>query len=54
MHAYMDTNNPTNPQTVNHVLLYVTYEDESTEFVDSTSTDVLSPWSEIEGWYFDL
>jgi hypothetical protein len=52
--VYMDTDNPTNPQTVNHVLLYVTYEDESKEFVDSTSTDVLSPWSEIVGWYFDL
>lgn len=52
--VYMDTNNPTNPQTINHVLLYVTYEDESTEFVDSTSIDVLSPWSEIIGWYFDL
>jgi len=52
--VYMDTNNPTNPQTVNHVLLYVTYGDESKEFVDSTSTDILSPWSEIIGWYFDL
>lgn len=52
--VYMDAYNPTNPQTVNHVLLYVIYEDESGEFVDSTSTTVLSPWSEVVGWYFDL
>lgn len=52
--VYTDTDNPTNPQTVNHALLHVAYEDESTEFVDSTSTGVLSPWSEIVGWYFDL
>ena len=52
--VYMDHDNPTNPQTVNHVLLYITYDDESTEFVDSTSIHVQSPWSEVIGWYFDL
>jgi len=52
--VYMDSNNPTNPQTVNHVLLYIIYEDETEEFVDSTSTDVLSPWSRVVGWYYDL
>ena len=52
--VYMDTDNPTNPQTVNHVTLYVTYEDGTGQFVDSTSTDVLSPWSRVVGWYYDL
>jgi len=51
--VYMDTNNPTDPQTVNHVLLHITYEDGTGEFIDSTSTHVQSPWSEIVGWYFD-
>jgi len=51
---YMDAYNPTNPQTVNHVMLYVTYEDDTKQFVDSTSTTVLSPWSRIVGWYYDL
>lgn len=52
--VYMDTDNPTNPQTANHVLLYITYEDETGEFVDSTTNDSLSPWSNIVGWYYDL
>ncbi|TET20404.1 hypothetical protein E3J74_02655 [Candidatus Bathyarchaeota archaeon] len=52
--VYMDTDNPANPQTVNHILLYIIYEDETVEFVDSTSTDVLSPWSRVVGWYYDL
>jgi len=52
--VYMDTDNPTDPQGVNHVLLYIIYEGETGEFVDSTSTDVLSPWSRVIGWYFDL
>jgi len=52
--VYMDADNPTNPKTVNHVLLYVTYQDQTAQFVDSTSTTVLSPWSEVVGWYFEL
>lgn len=52
--VYMDSNNPTNPQTVNHILLCLIYEDETAEFVDSTSTAVLSPWSRVVGWYYDL
>ena len=52
--VYMDTDNPTNPQAVNHVLLYIIYKDETGEFVDSTSTNVLSPWSRVIGWYYEL
>lgn len=52
--VYMDAYNPTNPQTVNHVMLYVTYEDGTSQFVDSTSIHVLSPWSRVIGWYYDL
>ena len=52
--VYMDANNPTDPQTPNHVLIHTIYEDGNGEFVDSTSTDVQSPWSEVVGWYFDL
>jgi len=52
--VYMDTNNPTSPQTVNHALLYVKYRDGTTQLVDSTSTSVLSPWSRVVGWFYDL
>jgi hypothetical protein len=52
--VYMDSENPTNPQTVNHVLLYVVYSDGAGQFVDSTSINVLSPWSRVVGWYYDL
>jgi len=52
--VYMDADNPTSPQTVNHILLYIMYEDGTGEFVDSTSTYVLSPWSNVAGWYYDL
>jgi len=52
--VYMDADNPTDPQTPNHALIHITYEDGTGEFLDSTSTHVQSPWSEVVGWYFDL
>lgn len=52
--VYMDAENPTDPQTANHALIHITYEDETGEFIDSTSTQVQSPWSEVIGWYFNL
>lgn len=52
--VYMDANNPTDPQTVNHVILYIKYQDGGTQIVDSTSTSVLSPWSRVVGWFYDL
>lgn len=52
--VYMDADNPTDPQTANHALIHITYEDETGEFIDSTSTQVQSPWSEVVGWYFNL
>ena len=52
--VYMDADNPTDPQTANHALIHITYEDETGEFIDSTSTQVQSPWSEVIGWYFNL
>ena len=52
--VYMDSNNPTNPQTINHVMLYIKHQDGTTQLVDSTSTNVLSPWSRVIGWYYDL
>jgi len=52
--VYMDADNPTDPQTANHVLIHITYEDGTGEFLDSTSIHVQSPWSEVVGWYFDL
>lgn len=51
---YMDADNPEDPQTVNHVMLYVKYKDETTQFVDSTSTTFSSPWSRVVGWFFDI
>lgn len=52
--VYMDAYNPADPQTVNHVLLYITYPDGTGQLVDSTSTHVLSPWERVVGWYYDL
>jgi len=51
---YMDAGNPEDPQTVNHVMLYVKYKDETTQLVDSTSTTFSSPWSRVVGWFFDI
>jgi hypothetical protein len=51
--VYMDAENPTNPQTVNHASLLVNYRDGTGQFVESTSS-VMSPWSEVVGWYFDI
>ncbi len=52
--VYMDADNPTDPQTADHVLIYITYEDGFGEFLDSTSIGVQSPWSNVVGWYYDL
>lgn len=51
--VYMDAYNPTDPQEVNHVCLYITYSDGSTQFFDATS-DVISPWAYVVGWYFNI
>lgn len=51
--VYMDSYNPTDPQEVNHVCLHITYSDGSSQFFDATS-DVISPWSYVVGWYFDI
>ena len=52
--VYMDSDNPTEPQTVNHVMLNIKYQDGSSQLLDSTSTSVSSPWSRVVGWFFDL
>ncbi len=52
--VYMDTNNLTNPQTINHVLLKVWYNDGTKQLVDSTSTKTLNPWPLFIGWFYDI
>lgn len=51
---YMDANNPTEPQGVNHIMSFVRYADNSIAFVDSTAS-VMNPFdSPINGWYFEV
>jgi len=63
--VYMDMDNPTDPQNVNHVLVWVeTLPPSSPEvgekwhsyktFIDGTSKTVMCPFTEVDGWYFEV
>ena len=56
--VYLDADNPTNPQTVNHVAVYVSNGDWRT-FVETTAGT--KEWgleaydnTSIRGWYYDV
>lgn len=45
---YMDADNPTDPQTINHVVLSV--ETEEGPIIIETTSDTMRPWDEINGF----
>ncbi len=51
--VYMDADNPTNINEVNHVTVYVETEKYKT-FVESTCGDTMSPWEEVDGFYLKV
>ncbi|MFQ3275253.1 MAG: hypothetical protein ACI9LV_000227 [Candidatus Nanohaloarchaea archaeon] len=50
---YMDSNNPQNPENINHVLVYVDTGDYQT-FIETTSDTEMNPYEEVEGYYVDI
>ncbi len=52
--VYMDANNPTNPQEINHALLWVETPSGYKTFVDGTSKGAMSPFTLVDGWYLEV
>lgn len=52
--VYMDMDNPTNPLTMNHVIVYIDTGDQS-YLVETTSKNNMTPFEEgVSGWYYDI
>ena len=53
--VYMDSDNPQDPQTLNHVVVYV-YDGEYEYVIESTGSpdEYWNYYSNIDGWYFDV
>lgn len=51
--VYMDSDNPTDPQDVNHVLVWVEADDWST-FAETTTKDGWGYYDRVVGWYYEL
>jgi hypothetical protein len=52
--VYMDADNLTNPQGVNHLIVWVETPSEYKAFIDGTSKYVTSPYTQVDGWYFEV
>jgi len=53
--VYMDIDNPTNPQTVNHAVVFVDTGTYSTFIETTAESGGLDKWTQqINGWYFDV
>lgn len=52
--VYMDADNPTEPQEVNHVIVWVETPSGYETFVEGTSKVIMNPFTEVEGWYFEV
>ncbi len=52
--VYMDADNPTDSQEVNHVIVWVETPTGYETFVDGTSKTVICPFTEVDGWYFEV
>ena len=50
--VYMDIDNPANPQTVNHVTLYVKYGDYEV-VIECTQPYEMTPYEKVRGWFFE-
>lgn len=51
--VYIDADNPENPKTVNHVIVYVDTGSDK-YFIETTSKTEMNPYGEVEGWYFKI
>ncbi len=51
--VYMDSDNPTNINELNHITVYVDTGEYKT-FVESTQGDIMSPWEKVDGFYFEV
>ena len=50
---YLDYPNVTDPKTVNHLILKVTYKNGTSQFIETTGS-VENPYTSVNGWYFNL
>ena len=50
---YCDANNMTNPETVNHVIIGVEYDNGEVNLIETTS-DYLYLYGEIKGWEYEI
>ncbi len=51
--VYMDSDNPTEPQDVNHVIVWIETDDWST-FADATAEEGWGYYDRVIGWYYEL
>ncbi len=51
--VYMDGDNPTNINELNHVTVYVDTGRYKT-FVESTQGEIMNPWEEVDGFYLEV
>lgn len=49
----MDSDNPASPEELNHVIVYVETGEYST-FIETTSSEEMNPYQEIEGFYEEV
>jgi len=51
--VYCDAKNPSDPKTVNHVIVWVEAGSYKT-FIETTSKTTMSPYTNVVGWYFEV
>lgn len=52
--VYMDSDNPTDPENINHVIVRVETPNGYKTFVDGTSKTVMCPFTLVDGWYLEV
>jgi len=52
--VYMDAYSPGDAKDVNHLIVMVQTRSGLRTFIDGTSKEVMNPYDEVEGWYFDV
>lgn len=53
--VYMDADNPTAPQEVNHAIVWVETPSGYKTFIEGTSKTLMCPFTEgVDGWYFEV
>jgi transglutaminase-like putative cysteine protease len=54
--VYVDADNLTAPRTANHLMLFITFANGTTEFLDTTHVLATTPYfnGTVDGWYYNL